>query len=109
LRILEHHLHVRALVRPRGRGAVADIAAGDDDRAAAWPLKAAQHACNGALAAAAFADDPDELVLVQREADVPDCGEGVAFKQAAPGHENLGQGLDGKQRGTGVRRRRWRR
>ena len=69
LRVLEHHLDVAAAMRV-GLRAPVDVAPRDRDAALARRLQPDDQARQRALAAAAFADDADELVLVQREADI---------------------------------------
>src|SRR5258708_7213959 len=81
LRVLEHHLDVAAAMRVELR--IACIAARDDDAALGRRLQPDDETCQRALAAAAFPDDADEFVLMQREADIADRGERGATKQAA--------------------------
>lgn len=49
-----------------------DIAAGENELAFGCRFQPAQKTRDGAFARAAFTDDADKLVLLEREVDVPD-------------------------------------
>jgi hypothetical protein len=72
-RILEDHLHLRPVAQDRAPAAVLrDVVVAEEDRARRRVVQPREQSRDGALAAAALADERGDRTAAQREADVVD-------------------------------------